>query len=84
MITNKNYNVDLASLSDKKLIYDFANEMKLDLKAPGTKSTRDRTFTKLPKSPGLLVSASGISKTFFEFCDPDLDEQFFWSWWTLW
>ena len=23
-ITNKNYNVDLASLSDKKLMYDFA------------------------------------------------------------
>ena len=27
MITNKNYNVDLASLADKKLMYDFAKEM---------------------------------------------------------
>ena len=29
MITNKNYNVDLVSLSDKKLMYDFAKEMLL-------------------------------------------------------
>ena len=27
MITNKNYNVDHASLSDEKLMYDFAKEM---------------------------------------------------------
>ena len=27
MITNNNYNVDLASLSDKKLMYDFAKQM---------------------------------------------------------
>ena len=32
MIPNKNYNVDLASLSDKKLIYDFAKEMYFDVK----------------------------------------------------
>ena len=32
MITNKNYNVDLASLSDKKLMYDFAKEMHFDVK----------------------------------------------------
>ena len=38
MITNKNYNVDLANLSDlsdKKLMYDFAEEMNFDLKAVG-------------------------------------------------
>ena len=35
MITIKNYNVDLASLQDKKLMYDFAKEMKFDLKAQG-------------------------------------------------
>ena len=33
MITNKNYNVDLANLSDKKLMYDFAKEMNFDTKA---------------------------------------------------
>ena len=44
MITNKNYNVNLASLSDKKLIKDFAKEKKFDLEAQGNKSTRDRTL----------------------------------------
>ena len=35
MITNRNYNVDLASLQDKKLMYDFAKEMNFDIKAQG-------------------------------------------------
>ena len=63
MITNKNYNFDHASLADKKLVYDFAKEMNFDLKAEGNKSTRDRTLMNLLKSPGLMISASGISKT---------------------
>ena len=63
MITNKNYNVDLASLKDKNLMYDFAKEMSFDTKAQGNKSTRDRTLIKLLKSASLMVSASGISKT---------------------
>ena len=71
MITNKNYNVDLANLSDKNLIYDFAKGMNFDLKAQGNKSTRDRTLIKLLKSPGLMVSASGISKPRFSSSDPD-------------
>ena len=71
MITNKNYNVDLASLQDKKLMYDFAKEMNFDTKALGNKSTRHRTLKKLPKSPGLMVSASGVSKTIFLSSDPD-------------
>ena len=71
MITNKNYNVDLASLSDKKLMYDFAKEMHFDVKKIGNKSTRDRTLIKLLKSPGLMVSASGVSKTIFLSSDPD-------------
>ena len=44
MITIKNYNVDLASLSDKNLMYDFAKGMYFDVKAPDSKSTRDRTL----------------------------------------
>ena len=44
MITNKYYNVDLANLSDKNLMHDFAKEMHFDLKSLGNKSTRDRTF----------------------------------------
>ena len=71
MITNKNYNVNLASLADKKLMFDFAKEMHFDLKAQGNKSTRDRTLIKLFKSPGLMVSSSGVSKTIFLSSDPD-------------
>ena len=71
MINNKNYNVDLASLSDKKLMYDFAKEMHFDVKKIGNKSTRDRTLIKLVKPPGLMVPASGVSKTIFLSSDPD-------------
>ena len=69
MITNKNYNVDHASLSDKKLMYDFAKEMHFDTKALGNKSTRDRTLIKLLKSPAIM--ASGVSKTIFSSFDPN-------------
>ena len=68
MITNNNYNVDHASLADKKLMYDYAKEMKFDLEAPGNKSTRDRTLIKLLKSP--VIMASGIS-TIILPSDPD-------------
>ena len=71
MITNNNYNVDHASLADKKLMYDFAKEMHFDMKAVGKKSTRDKTLIKLLKSPGLMVFASGVSKTIFLSSDPD-------------
>ena len=71
MITNSKYNVDLASLADKQLMYDFAKEMHFDQKAVGNKSTRDKTLIKLLKSPGLMVSASGVSKTKFLSSDPD-------------
>ena len=69
MITNKNYNVDHASLSDKKLMYNFAKEMHFDTKAVGNKSTRDRTLIKLLKSPAFM--ASGVSKTIFLSSDPN-------------
>ena len=75
MITNSKFNVDLASLAEKKLMYDFAKEMHFDPKASGNKSTRDRKLIKLLNSPGLIVSASGVSKTIFlssdanELCD---------------
>ena len=69
MITNKNYNVDLASLSDKKLMYNFAKEMNFDLKAQSNKSTRDRTLIKLLKS--LAIMASGVPNTIFLSSDPN-------------
>ena len=71
MITNKNYNVDLASLQDKEIMYDFASEMNFDSKAQGIKSTRDRTLIKLLESPGLMLSASGVSKTIVLSSDPN-------------
>ena len=52
MITNSKYNVDLASLADKKLMYDFAKEKHFDQNAVGNKSIRDRKLIKLLKSPG--------------------------------
>ena len=71
MITNSKFNVDLASLSDKKLMYDFAIEMKFDTKALGSKSIRNRKLIKLLNSPGSMVSASGIPKTIFRSSDPN-------------
>ena len=71
MITNSKFNVDLARLSDKKLMYDFAIEMKFDTKALGNKSIRDRKPIKLLNSPGLMVAASGVSKTIFLSSDPN-------------
>ena len=71
MISKNNFNVDLASLSDKKLMFDFAKEMNFDLKAVGKKYTRDKTLIKLLKSPGLMISASSVSKTIFLSSNPD-------------
>ena len=65
MITYETYSVDLAKLSDKKLMYDFAKELNFDLKATSNKSNRDRTPIKLPKSQGLMVSSSGASNAIF-------------------
>ena len=69
MITNKNYNVNHASLSDKKLMYEFAKEMHFDERRNGNKSTRDKTLKKLLNSPAIM--ASGGSKTIFLSSDPD-------------
>ena len=75
LTTNKNYNVDLASTSDKKNKFDFAKDMSFDVKAQGKKRDRDGSLKKLLKTPGLLNSAFGISKTIFlpsdtnELCD---------------
>ena len=60
MMTNKKYNADLANSHDRKILYDFAKEMYFE-KAPGNKSTRDRSLIRLLKSPSLMVSASGVS-----------------------
>ena len=71
MITNKNYNVNHASLSDKKLMYEFAKEMYFNERRVGNKSTRHRTLIELLNSPGLMPSASGVSKTIFLSSNPN-------------
>ena len=74
MITNKNYNVDLAKLWDKKLMYGFAKEMQLDTRDVGNESTRNRSLKSLFKLPSILVSASGVPsshKTSFLPSDPN-------------
>ena len=52
-------------------MYAVAKQMSVDLKAMGNSSTRDSTLIKLLKSPGLMISASGISNTIFLPSDPD-------------
>ena len=71
IITKSKYKVNFASLQDKKLMYDFAKEMNFDPDAVGNKSTRDRSLIELLKSPGLIVSASGVSNTIILSSDPD-------------
>ena len=44
LITNKNCNVDLASLSLENFLYDFAKGLYFDAKATGNESTRDRSL----------------------------------------
>ena len=62
MITDIKINLDLASLSDQKILYDFAKEMHFDAKGPGNKSTRDRTLKQILESPAF--TASGFSLIF--------------------
>ena len=69
MITNKKYNVDLVSLADKKIMYEFGKGMHFDVKTQSNKSTRDRTLIKLLESADII--ASGVSKTIFLSSDPE-------------
>ena len=75
MITNKKYIVDLASLQDKKLIYDFAKELNFDVIATSSKSTRDRSILRLLKSTAIKASGflNNISRRknflIMNFCD---------------
>ena len=55
MITNKNYNINLAKLSDKK-IYGFVKEMNYDERALGNKRTRNKSPIRLLKSPAIMAS----------------------------
>ena len=69
MITHNKYNVDIANLSDKKLLYHCAKEMYFDVKGQRNKTTGDRSLIKLLQSPAIL--APGISTIFLSY-DPDV------------
>ena len=62
-ITNKNYNVDLSSILDKKLLFEFAKEVNFDEEALGNQSVWDNAFFRLLKSPA--IKAKSLRKKFF-------------------
>ena len=62
LVTNRNYNFDLAKLSDKKLMFDFEKDTSFEENALSSKSTRDKSLTRLNQSPA--ITASGISTIF--------------------
>ena len=73
MITNKNYNIDLANLSDKKFMYNFANEMHFDVRGQVRKYIRNGTLTNLLRSPAIMASGISnallLSSAFNELCN---------------
>ena len=54
MVTNKNYNVDFAKLSDKNSIFDFPKELSFDDKASSIKNTRDKSLIRLLISAAIM------------------------------
>ena len=65
-------NVDLASLSDKKFLYDFAKETYSDKNITSNESTRDRSLIKVPKSPAIMayeISTIFLPSDLNELCD---------------
>ena len=58
MIFKKKYNLDLANLPDKKLMYEFAKELYFDEKAPGKKGDRDISIKKILISHAIMASGN--------------------------
>ena len=69
VVTNHKFNVDHSNPQDKKLIYQFAKEMKYDIKSTGRSSTRHNSLIRLLDQPAIM--ASGISKTIILSPDPN-------------
>ena len=68
VVTNHKFNVDHSNPQDKKLIYQFAKEMKYDIKSTGRPSTRHNSMIRLLDQPAIM--ASGFSKTIILSSDP--------------
>ena len=60
MITNKNYKVDLVNLSDKK--GQILPKKYFDERAPGNKSTRERSLIRLLKLPSCHLILMNLVK----------------------
>ena len=69
VITNYKFNLDHSNPQDKKLIYQFAKEMKYDTKSTGRPSVRHNSMVKLLDQP--VIMASGFSKTIILSSDPN-------------
>ena len=69
VITNYKFNADHSSPQDKKLIYEFAKEMKYDTKSTGRPNTRHESMIRLLDKPAIM--ASGMSKTIILSSDPN-------------
>ena len=72
VMTNHIFNADHSNQKDKKIIYEFAKEMKFDIEKIRRPSTRDGSFIRILKSPAIM--AAGISTIFLpsdpnEFCN---------------
>ena len=69
VITNYKFNVDHSNPQHKKFIYQFAKEMKYDIKSTGRPSVRHNSMVKLLDQPAIM--ASGFSKTIILSSDPN-------------
>ena len=69
VITNYKFNADHSSPQDKKLIYEFAKEMRYDTKSTGRPSVRHESMIRLLDQPAIM--ASGFSKTIILSSDPN-------------
>ena len=69
VITNHKINVDHSNPQVKKIIYEFAKEMKYDPKSTGRPSTRHDSMVRLLNQPAIM--ASGFSKTIILSSDPN-------------
>ena len=68
VITNYKFNVDHSNPQDKKLIYQFAKEMKYDIKNTGRPTVRHNSMVRLLDRPAIMTS--GFSKTIILSSDP--------------
>ena len=69
VITNYKFNVDHSSPQDKKLIYEFAKEMKYDIDSIDRPSVRHNSMIRLLEQPAIM--ASGFSKTIILSSNPN-------------